>query len=196
MKMIAIAPEATNAYSGLVDCCDEMSPTDDVAQSMLRLLASRSLNARRKQHLHYALGRLYDRNGRHGEAFAHFRLANDIRRRNSDRFPLPRKRKDVEARIAVFNSEMIADLSRHGCHDDFLICVVGMPRSGTTLIEQILSVHSGVRGLGERMDFSRIAQGLQPRLRSKKPFPRSCAALSPRVVRELSQAVRRVGPQR
>ena len=81
-------------------------------------------------------------------------------------------------------------MSRHGCQDDFLICIVGFPRSGTTLTEQILSSHPDVIGLGERTDFHRAAGGLQTRLKSRQEYPLCCPALTPSHVRGMARSIR------
>jgi hypothetical protein len=99
-------------------------------------------------------------------------------------------RRNAEARIKVFDSHPISAMSSHGCQDDFLVCIVGHPRSGTTLIEQILSSHSDVIALGERTDFHRIASGLQARLKSRRRFPECCATMAPHHVSEVAQSVR------
>jgi len=99
-------------------------------------------------------------------------------------------KKRLEATIEVLNSRFISAMSDHGCHDDFLICIVGFPRSGTTLIEQILGSHPEVRALGERTDFRRVAEGLQSRLKSRHRYPQCCAKLAPRWVSELAGSVR------
>jgi hypothetical protein len=66
---------------------------------------------------------------------------------------------------------MIAALSRSGCQDYAPIFVVGMPRSGTTLVEQILSCHSAVCGLGEREDIDLVVASMRSQLASKLQYP-------------------------
>ena len=163
---------------------------EGTVEAMLRLLAAGSLCKCRTMTLHYLLGKVYDRCGRYGDAFAHFALANHARAELAGRFDVGEWQRDVEARISVFNAHMIAELSEHGCHDDFLTCVVGMPRSGTTLVEQILSSQPDVMGLGERKDFARLTFGMQAQLRSRHRYPLCCKAMAPSDVRKLSHSLR------
>ena len=140
--------------------------------------------------LHYSLATVYDSRGEYAEAFAHLMSANSIRARLRRRYSAQPLKGELEGITKVFDPEFISAMSRHGCQDDFLICIVGFPRSGTTLTEQILSSHPDVTGLGERTDFQRAASGLQPKLKSRQPYPRCCSAIKPRHVRELANTIR------
>ena len=66
-----------------------------------------------------------------------------------------------------------------GCDDRLPIFVVGMPRSGTTLLEQTLNRHQRVRGLGELMDIDGIAHAIAPSNRSQASYPAAMKLLSP-----------------
>jgi tetratricopeptide (TPR) repeat protein len=189
-RMIQLAPSSPLGYQHLV-VCPGAAPSDGDVQTMCRMLISKSCSTSARMSLHYSLGMAYDRRGEYGESFAHFMLANDIREQLMGRFNLEWLRKRLEATIQVFDSRFISEMSEHGCHEDFLICIVGFPRSGTTLIEHILSSHSDVIGLGERADFHRLAEGLQVRLKSRHAYPQCCTHLSPRHVKEMAEAIRR-----
>ncbi len=99
-------------------------------------------------------------------------------------------REDTRTRIEVFNSDLIASLSAHGVQEECLVCVVGMPRSGTTLVEQLLSTQNGICTLGERPEFYWITQGMQHWVRSRERYPLCCRRLSPEIVRRVSETVR------
>jgi hypothetical protein len=64
-----------------------------------------------------------------------------------------------------------------------------MPRSGTTLVEQILSSHSGVRGLGERLDIQLVTHSLRWELKSKKPYPWCAKAMSAKIVERIARSL-------
>jgi len=189
-RMIDLAPDETSTYYHFVASQEHVAPSDAIVRSMIEMLESGRLGDSCRMNLHYALGNVFDRCQQYGEAFAHFVLANTTRSRLVEQFDEESLRKEVEARIQIFGSERIAELAKFGDQDDFLICIVGMPRSGTTLLEQILSSQPGVIGLGERLDFRRAAKGLQARLRSRDSYPLCCRNISPQDVRELSRAVR------
>lgn len=188
-RILRLAQDAAGAYAGLAECQNDPEADDLLVEEMRGLLRSPSFGLLGQRRLHYALARVHDRRGRHGEAFAHLKIANEIRARNSDRSPFSAQalRQDADAYIQVFTKDRIADLSRHGRQERFLVCVVGMPRSGTTLVEQILSGRPGVAGLGERQDIDRFARGLPCRLRTRRLYPHCCTALTSSRVREYSQ---------
>jgi tetratricopeptide (TPR) repeat protein len=102
---------------------------------------------------HFAVAKLHDDAGRYDEAFEHYSHANrknkEKRARSGDKFvpgALGRKLDQIEQ---IFTTEFFASRSDWGNHSEAPVFIVGMPRSGTTLIEQILASHSKVFGAGE-----------------------------------------------
>jgi Flp pilus assembly protein TadD len=98
--------------------------------------------------LHLALGKAFDDLGDYGAAMAQFGLANRAKQEmvNFDRAGFVRR---IDALIERFSPDYLA---RHGADGDpsrLPVMVVGMPRSGTTLVEQILSSHPAIEGAGE-----------------------------------------------
>jgi tetratricopeptide (TPR) repeat protein len=100
--------------------------------------------------LHFALGKACDDLGRHTEAFEHWQTANAIKRRHIayDETMFLAILRDL---AAAFTPEVIAKRRGAGDPSDVPVFVVGMPRSGTTLVEQIIASHPSATGLGELM---------------------------------------------
>ena len=189
-RMIELGPDAPWACYCLVHSQGNIGVSDVIVRTMIEMLESGRPGSEGRMNLHYALGMVFDGAQQYGEAFAHFMLANAIRARRIGRYDEESLRRSVDAKIQTFSQERIADLAKYGDQSEFLICIVGMPRSGTTLLEQILSSHPGVVGLGERLDFWNLANGLQRRLRSRHPYPLCCRAMSPQEVRDIASFVR------
>lgn len=105
----------------------------------------------------YELGKLYDRRGEHAAAMTAWQRANAGLRRLTG----PLDRAAVERRLenAVAGFTGAADGAGPGLDDDRPVFIVGMPRSGTTLIEQIVAAHPQVAGCGELADIPKIAAG-------------------------------------
>ena len=99
--------------------------------------------------LDFARGDLLDDAGEHERAFAHYRRANERLGSGFDRAGF---RRTVDRLTAFFTVDRLASLSRSGADSTAPVFIVGMPRSGTTLVEQILAAHGAVRADGERTD--------------------------------------------
>jgi tetratricopeptide (TPR) repeat protein len=111
--------------------------------------------------LHQALGKYHDRAGRYAEAFAHFAAANGtIARRRRHAFDAARLRANFDRLRATFTADTFAAAAGHGSPSERPVFVVGMPRSGTTLTEQILASHPRVFGAGELQEIPAIAKSL------------------------------------
>jgi tetratricopeptide (TPR) repeat protein len=104
--------------------------------------------------LHFRLGELYDRQQDYQAAFRHFQTANRLKART---FDVPEFSSFLGDMISVFTPGFMSTAPRatHGSRRP--IFIVGMPRSGTTLVEQILSSHPDVFGAGELEEIRRIS---------------------------------------
>lgn len=111
-------------------------------------LARADLVASQRRSVHFALGKAYDDLGDYGRAIRHLDDANRLRgsQRPMDRDLLARQTSHV---IATTPSGFLDQCPGIGTDDPTPILIVGMPRSGTTLVEQILSCHPGVAAGGE-----------------------------------------------
>ena len=110
-------------------------------------------------HLHFALGKAYDDVAEHEPAFRHYAAGNAIRSAQLG-YRAAETRAAVDAITAVCTPEFFA--SRTGAGDPAAdpIFILGMPRAGSTLIEQILSCHSAIEGTMELPDIPALALGL------------------------------------
>ncbi|SDG63002.1 tetratricopeptide repeat-containing sulfotransferase family protein, partial [Thalassobaculum litoreum] len=110
-------------------------------------------------HFHFALGRLYDDMQKHNIAFTHYKTANeiraDIRIKNGGCLYKRHKYKNI---IEYTSPDFFAEKKNWGVSSSRPIFIVGMPRSGTTIIEQILASHSHVYGAGELDILPEISQ--------------------------------------
>jgi tetratricopeptide (TPR) repeat protein len=115
----------------------------------------------------FALAAEYDRQGAYQEAFAHYQKANDLRRnatRQGAAFDAQRHEALVERIIANFDRAYFERVRGWGLDTELAVFLVGMPRSGSTLVEQILASHPQVHGAGElsKLPGSRGANGAGP----------------------------------
>ncbi|MDE2182930.1 MAG: sulfotransferase [Alphaproteobacteria bacterium] len=121
-----------------------LAPLEQLARNQDRL------SDRQKAELHFALAKAYDDLKRHQDAFRHLEQGNRIYRGL-----VPYEESEVFAFfgeiVRIFTAEAIAARRGKGHPSDVPVFVVGMPRSGTTLVEQILASHPAVFGAGERL---------------------------------------------
>lgn len=129
------------------------------------------------------LARLLDRQGSYDQAFAAMRQSNDIRNRN---VKTPDFTAQVDAIINAFDAATMAQLHRARTESELPVYIVGLPRSGTSLVEEILASHPQVFGGGEIKNFARLRRGL-PSLASGHHYPEAIRYMSPSTIDQLGQ---------
>jgi hypothetical protein len=137
-----------------------------------------------RAYLHFHLGHLYDRTGEYDRAFSHFRQGNNLVQSPYDSDEHHRL---VSSLIRAYDPASLATHPRATLPTEQPIFIVGMPRSGTTLVEQILTSHPRVYGAGELDDLSQIAAALPRTLGSAEPYPRCLDTLTQAQVDALAQ---------
>lgn len=137
-----------------------------------------------RQLLHFSLGRLLDRQERFDEAFRHYRCANEL---NQPPFDPDAYGRYVDELIATYRPAALARLPRGQNADRRPVFIVGMPRSGTSLTEQILVSHPEVHGAGELNDINDLVAGLPAAQSDPRPYPQCLEALTQEVVDRLAR---------
>ncbi len=134
--------------------------------------------------LNFELARLLDAAGDYDRAFRHFKQGNDLSRAV---FDPDRHAGFVDEIMATFTRDFMRNAPRARLAADHLIFIVGMPRSGTTLIEQILASHPQVYGCGELPDVGRLANSLPVAEGASRPYPRGVILLDEAACTGLAQ---------
>src|SRR5215469_5191799 len=150
-RAIAIAPLLAGCYYDLVRCRPVTSDDDDLLQRMEATLATPGLEAAQRLRVHLAIGKAAEDLGDYGLAMQHFDSA-DALRRCSGSFDSAAFSLEVDHLIARCAPEWIARAPELGSSDETPVLIIGMPRSGTTLVEQIVSMHPDV-GAGGELNF-------------------------------------------
>lgn len=109
--------------------------------------------------LHYALGKAYDDVGEYASAFAHYAEGGGLHRRQQP-FDEASSSKLYQALTRALSSQTPSIVAEEGYPSDKPVFVLGMPRSGTSLVEQVLASHPEVYGAGEQKLLSRALQGI------------------------------------
>lgn len=129
---------------------------------MEQALQTGSIASTDRYHLHFALGKALEDRGAYADSFRHYAEGNRLRRAEVDYRP-----HEYAAFVAracdVLTTALMDELGDRGCPAPDPIFVLGMPRAGSTLIEQILSSHSRIEGTMELPDIPAIAAELGER---------------------------------
>lgn len=130
-------------------------------EAIERVGADPALDDRDRLHLHFTLGKIHEEAGRIEDSFAHYVAGNRLRRRATP-YEAAELTHFVEGSEAAFTKAAFAAREGGGCPAPDPIFIVGLPRSGSTLVEQILASHGSIEGTMELQDLPRIAQRIAP----------------------------------
>ena len=155
-RAIAISPNTGEAYWGLANLKRADFEGDDVA-AMRAALAGTSLSADERVHFHYALGRAFEQARDYGQSFFHYAEGARLRRQTNG-YDASAWRVEMRRSMRFFNKTFFTRRASHGWGDGAPIFIVGLPRSGSTLIEQILASHSMVEGTQELPEIGNIVR--------------------------------------
>lgn len=181
-KLIEAAPSNPRAYAKLAFNRPAALGEADVAM-MERCGHDPALSAGTRANFLFSLAEMLRRRGDHDAAFAALKQANDLvastagQERAASTAIAPQAEKPVVRTVAAaaashrmlcdyvmqtFSPEFMTSFGGHGDKSRVPVFVVGMPRSGSTLVEQILASHPGVFGAGEIPDFDILTQRQWP----------------------------------
>jgi tetratricopeptide (TPR) repeat protein len=147
-RAVEIAPFLAGSYYELVRCRPMTIEDDSLVRQMEAALATPGLETAQRLRVHLALGKAAEDFADYGVAMKHFDAADDFRRGFAGFDPAAFSL-EVDRLIARCTPELIAQSRELGVADATPILIIGMPRSGTTLAEQIISMHPEVAAGGE-----------------------------------------------
>lgn len=142
------------------------------------------LTAEQREQLHHVYAKLCNDAGRHDDAMAHFAQSKLCR---ASRFDLAAHRSGFSAMQRLFTPAFLAARRDFGSDDARPVFIVGMPRSGTTLTEQILAAHPAAQGFGELQDMAALSKTLGGGLKIPEAFTQAVAALDAEGSRRLAE---------
>ena len=176
---LALDPQLGDAYWSLANL--KVAPFKAAEVAAMQALSDQeeALRPEQRAPLHYALGKALEDGGRYGAAFAHYQRGAAIRRAETP-YDAAANRAFVRRSIATFTPAFYAARDGSGDQTEGPIFIVGLPRSGSTLVEQILASHSAVEGLSELPDLTLLAGDLAARLSAGGgAYPASLTTIDP-----------------
>jgi tetratricopeptide (TPR) repeat protein len=155
-RAIELMPALGEAWWSLANLKTVRFGDADIA-AMEVALASGDVASEDRFHLDFALGKAFEDRGEADAAFAHYADANAQRRIELD-YDAEETTRFVDRLIEICTPEFFASRNGQGCDATDPIFVLGMPRAGSTLVEQILSSHSLIEGTTELPDIPALAR--------------------------------------
>lgn len=156
---LALAPDVGENYFQLA-VTEKLKLDDPAVLAAKRLFDNPTISDADRVFLAFALGRVCDHNGLYDEAFAYWQTGNRLKRK-AEPFDIGSERRIVNAVKQRYSADFLANSPTSGILDDTPIFVVGMIRSGTTLMEQILASHPEVVGADEETWLPRASASLK-----------------------------------
>lgn len=185
-RSIELAPHLGEAYWSLANLKTfRFTPAD--VEAMQAQLATANLTDDDRLQFHFALGKAFEDARQFAESFRHYAEGNRLRRAGVG-YDADSNIEQMQRSRALFTPEFLAARSGQGAPAPDPIFIVGLPRSGSTLLEQILSSHPLVEGTMELADIVNMARELGgPHARGHGGYPESIAALDASALRSLGE---------
>ena len=155
-RAIGLTPTLGEVWWSLANLKTMRFSTEDVT-AMEAALTLAELGDEDRFHLDFALGKAYGDQKAYERSFAHYAAGNALRRQ-TNAYAAEETTAFVDRSIALFTPDFFAERAGYGCDAADPIFILGMPRAGSTLVEQILSSHSQVEGTSELPDIPALAR--------------------------------------
>jgi tetratricopeptide (TPR) repeat protein len=157
-RSLAIAPELGESWWSLANLKTFRFSGADVA-AMEAALGSAAADEGDKLHLHFALGKAFEDSADFAASFDHYAQGNRLRRGQIE-YDAAQTSDKIARMCAVLTPGFFAERRDFGCLAPDPIFIVGLPRAGSTLLEQILASHPSVEGTMELLDLDKITRRL------------------------------------
>lgn len=175
-----LKPDFVEAFYSLASTSKYAFDEADIDR-MRSLQESGNLSVEQRTLINFALAQALEKCGDYDEAFERAAEANELKnvyyRQRGLAFDPARHRRLVDGIIATCDEDFFQGRAGWGDPSDLPVFIVGMPRSGTSLVEQILATHGRVHGAGELNDIEAAARNLPSALGAGSPYPAGLAGV-------------------
>jgi len=153
-KALQLNPNCAGAHKNLANC-KKFHEGDKSFEILESLKGKYPYSLKEKMSIHFALGKMYADIADYEKSFENYRSANELRKqRYGQNFDLDDCERHFRECMEIFDEVFFASRRHFGIDSEVPVFIVGMPRSGTTLVEQILASHRQVFGAGELKEVS------------------------------------------
>ncbi len=193
-QALQLEPGSVAALTGLGEL-RRMSPADREWAERVKTVIAAGVPPIEEVSLRFALGKYFDDIGRFADAFAEFKRANELHKLVARGYDRGARTEAVDDVIRAYDAERMAVPPVGAEETERPVFVVGMMRSGTSLVEQIIASHPQASGAGE-LDFWHLAASKQPQIARQAPpdapLARKLGAAYLKVLKEHSDVALRV----
>ena len=194
LKAVELKPDFPDPLFNLVNIRQYRNAADADLKSVKKLLHQPGAATADQEQLYFALGKIYDDCGLYDEAFASYQRANRIRNARVS-YDAQAVTNLTDGVIEVFNQDFLAQPFAFASESHAPIFIVGMPRSGTTLVASILSNHPSIASAGELPTITNFTARLLELTSSGVGYPQAArhltADLATRLASDYEQELRR-----
>jgi len=173
LTALNLKPDYAEAYFNY-SAAQKFAFDDPIVPQLEQQLSRSDLSDDDRCFLGFAAGKIFNDIKDYDKAFSFYEMGNRFK---NSQFEIDQFRREIDRLISFFSTERIQQLSSLGVSSKVPVFIVGMPRTGTTLVEQILSSHPEVHGAGELPDISSIAGTMKQYAIPKTDFPECVANL-------------------
>jgi tetratricopeptide (TPR) repeat protein len=158
-RIIEIDPKMTNAWAAL-PLTRKMTGADGEWLKGAEELVGSAIHPMEEANLRFSMGKYWDDVNDFAQAFRNFKRGNELLKTGADDYDRKERSRFIDELIRVYSRESMSNIGPGGSSSAKPVFVVGMPRSGTSLAEQIIASHPAAYGVGE-LDFwvAQIAKG-------------------------------------
>ena len=150
-RIIELNPKMTNAWAALVGT-RKMTDADGEWLKNAEQIAASEIHPMEEANLRFAIGKYCDDVHDFSRAFENFKRGNELLKTAAEEYDRKERSRFIDESIRVYSRDAISTIGAGGSSSEKPVFVVGMPRSGTSLAEQIIASHPAAYGAGE-LDF-------------------------------------------
>ena len=187
LKTLAMKSNVARSLFSLARMRSYTTIDNEEVRQIHAILDTQGAAAEDKQYLYFALGKIYDECGHYDEAFAYYRLANDILKA-SIKYDPARIEYESDSTIKTYSRDFLARGFPSASESEAPVFIVGMPRSGTTLLASILSNHPQVGSAGELLIMQDMVRQLPTLLGVNLPYVHAAKHMTPEAVSHIISA--------
>jgi tetratricopeptide (TPR) repeat protein len=184
-RALNIDPRLPTAWSGLT-ASRRMTTADSAWFKRAEEIADSGFTPVEEATMRYAIGKYYDDVGDFARAFRSYQRGNELEKKRTQPYDRAERTRFVDDLLTLYTPEVLARAPAGSSDSARPVFVVGMPRSGTSLVEQIIASHPAAHGAGEIAFWNRAVRMHENVLRKGLPDESLCRQLAAEYLRVLA----------